>query len=29
MIKKYRMKPLVIEVIQWTGDNLIEITAFL
>ena len=29
MIKKYRKKPLIIEAIQWTGDNLIEITAFL
>lgn len=29
MIKKYKKKPLIIEAVQWTGDNLIEITAFL
>lgn len=29
MIKKYRKKPVVIEALQWDGDNLVEITAFL
>ena len=28
MIKKYVKKPIVVEVIQWTGDNLDEITDF-
>jgi hypothetical protein len=28
MIKKYVKKPIVIEAIQWTGDNLKEITEF-
>ena len=25
MIKKFRKKPVVIEAVQWTGDNLREI----
>jgi hypothetical protein len=25
MVKKYRKKPVVIEAIQWTGDNTSEI----
>ena len=25
---KYRKKPVVIEAIQWTGDNLLEIITF-
>lgn len=25
MIKKYRKKPLEIEAVQWTGDNLAEL----
>lgn len=29
MIKKYVKKPIVIEAIQWTGKNLIDIYAFL
>lgn len=29
MIKKYVKKPVVIEAIQWTGKNLIDIYAFL
>ena len=28
MIKKYRKKPVIIEAIQWTGDNLNEIVMF-
>ena len=28
MIKKYRKKPVVIEAIQWNGDNLTEIDNF-
>ena len=26
MIKKFRRKPVVIEAIQWTGDNYLEIS---
>ena len=29
MIKKYRKKPVVIEAIQWTGRNDIEVCDFL
>lgn len=29
MIKKYVKKPIIIEAIQWTGKNLIDIYAFL
>lgn len=29
MIKKYRKKPVIIEAIQWTGKNLIDVSAFL
>jgi len=29
MIKRYRKKPVVIEAIQWTGDNLAEIIQFI
>lgn len=29
MIKKYRKKPVVIEALQWTGDNVVEITEFM
>ena len=25
MVKKYRKKPVVVEAIQWTGDNTAEI----
>lgn len=28
MIKKYRKKPVVIEAIQWNGENLSEIDKF-
>lgn len=28
MIKKYRKKPVTIEAIQWTGENLSEIVEF-
>lgn len=28
MIKKYRKKPVVIEAIQWTGENELEIKKF-
>lgn len=28
MIKKYRKKPVVIEAVQWTGENLDEIKEF-
>lgn len=28
-MKKYRKKPVVIEAVQWNGDNLAEVTAFL
>lgn len=28
MIKKYRKKPVIIEAIQWTGDNLKEVIEF-
>lgn len=28
MIKQYRKKPVVIEAVQWTGDNRSEIFAF-
>lgn len=29
MIKKYRKKPVVIEAVQWTGDNFEEIRKML
>lgn len=29
MIKKYRKKPVVVEAIQWTGENTGEIMDFL
>lgn len=29
MIKQYRRKPLLVSAIQWTGDNLMEVTAFI
>lgn len=29
MIKKYRKKPIEIEAVQWTGDNLPIIVAFM
>lgn len=29
MIKKYRKKPVVIEAVQWTGDNYLEIKKFM
>ena len=29
MIKKYRKKPVVIEAIQWTGNNHIEVAEFM
>ena len=29
MIKKYRKKPVVIEAIQWVGNNLSEIDNFI
>ena len=29
MIKQYRKKPLLISAVQWTGDNLLEVTAFI
>ena len=28
MIKKYRKKPVVVEVVQWTGDNIDEVLEF-
>lgn len=28
MIQKFRKKPVVIEAIQWTGDNLKEVISF-
>lgn len=28
MIKKYRKKPVVIEAVQWTGENLVEVSEF-
>lgn len=28
MIKLYRKKPVIIEAIQWTGNNLLEIIQF-
>ena len=28
MVKRYRMKPVVIEAVQWTGANWSEIAAF-
>ena len=28
MYKKYRKKPVIIEAIQWTGENLSEIDEF-
>ena len=28
MIKKYRKKPIIVEAIQWTGDNFEEIYEF-
>jgi len=28
MIKQYRKKPVVIEAIKWTGDNLKQVTEF-
>ena len=29
MIKRYRKKPVVIEAVQWTGDNKVEIQKFM
>ena len=29
MIQQYRKKPLIISAVQWTGDNLMEVTAFI
>ena len=29
MIKRYRKKPVVVEAIQWTGDNKVEIQQFM
>lgn len=29
MIKQYRKKPLIVTAVQWTGDNLMEVTAFM
>jgi hypothetical protein len=29
MASKYRKKPVVIEALQWTGDNWLEMDAFL
>lgn len=29
MIKQYRKKPLLILAVQWTGDNLMEVNAFM
>lgn len=29
MVKQYRKKPFIIEAIQWTGNNLIAVQAFL
>lgn len=28
MIKQYKRKPLIVTAVQWTGDNLMEVTAF-
>lgn len=28
MIRKYRKRPIVVEAVQWTGDNLSEIQEF-
>lgn len=28
MISKFRKKPVIIEAIQWTGENLAEVLAF-
>lgn len=28
MSNKYRKKPVVIEAVQWTGDNIAEVLAF-
>ena len=28
MIKRYRKKPVVIEAVQWTGDNKVEVQRF-
>jgi len=28
MIKKYRKKPVVILAVQWTGDNVVEVSKF-
>ena len=28
MIKKYKKKPVIIEAVQWTGDNIDEIIKF-
>lgn len=29
MVKKYRKKPVVIEAVEWTGDNLKEVIDFI
>ena len=29
MIKQYRRKPLLVTAVQWTGDNLMEVVAFM
>lgn len=29
MIMKYRKKPIIIEAIQWTGDNISELCKFM
>jgi hypothetical protein len=28
-VERYRKKPIVVEAVQWTGENIDEITAFL
>ena len=29
MIRHYRRKPLLVTAVQWTGDNLMEVVAFI
>jgi len=28
MIKKYRKRPIIVEAVEWTGDNLEEVIGF-
>lgn len=29
MVKQYRKKPIIIEAIEWTGDNFVDVDEFI